>query len=331
MIETVARVNLMVNEVLKIKKNRLMPDKLTGNERRLSLISGIYGDELQGQFICYEVIRRIKEDYSSLTGIVDIYPSVNPMALEAHTREIPGVELDMNELFPGAKSGAMGEYAASCIIDDIISSEDGPKTEFCFDLHGSNMYLTEIPQIRLNDDVVDEVMPYATKLGPDMIWIHPSTQVKDGSLVYELNKRGVVSCVTESGCAYRINQDYGNQLIDGIFNLMSYMGIWQGEVKQKKKRPLVAYDSQVSYINSESSGIFIPNIKIHDKVQAGMKIGSVVDVLTGSVQEVIIAPRKGIVSAMREYPAIEVGSLLCRIVGTGSDKNDDILSEAKNH
>ena len=72
MIETVARVNLMVNEVLKIKKNRLTPDTITGNEKRIALVSGIYGDELQGQYICYEVIRRIKEDYSSLTGIVDM-------------------------------------------------------------------------------------------------------------------------------------------------------------------------------------------------------------------------------------------------------------------
>ena len=71
MIETIARVNLMVNEVLKIKKNRLTPDIITGNEKRIALVSGIYGDELQGEFVCYEVIRRIKEDYASLTGIVD--------------------------------------------------------------------------------------------------------------------------------------------------------------------------------------------------------------------------------------------------------------------
>ena len=41
MIETVARVNLMVNEVLKIKKNRLTPDNITGDEKRIALVSGI--------------------------------------------------------------------------------------------------------------------------------------------------------------------------------------------------------------------------------------------------------------------------------------------------
>ena len=313
MIETIARVNLMVNEVLKIKKNRLTPDVLTGNENRLALVSGIYGDELQGQYVCYEVIRRVKEDYSSLTGIVDIYPFINPMALEAKTRVIPGPELDMNELFPGAKSGAIGEYAASCLIDDIISSEDGPKTKFCLDIHGSDLYLKEMLQIRMNDDAVDDIMPYATKLNTDMVWVHPSSQVKRGSLVYELNKRGVISCMTESTTAYKIDQNYGNKLVDGIFAVMKHMGIWKGEVNEIR-HPRIAYDNQVTYINSESSGIFIPNVDIHDRVEAGMLIGTVVNVLTGTVEQKVIAPNSGVITAIREYPAIEMGSLLARIV-----------------
>lgn len=312
----------MVNEVLKIKKNRLTPDVITGKERRICLVSGVYGDELQGQFVCYEVIRRIKEDYKSLTGIVDIYPTINPLAMEAKTREIPGSELDMNELFPGAKSGAIGEYVASCIMDDIISDEDGPKAEFCLDVHGSNLYLNEILQIRMNDDVVDELMPYATKLNTDMIWIHPSSQVRKGSMVYELNKRGVHSCVTEACSAYRIGQKDGNNLVDGIFALMKHLGMWQGNVPEIR-RPHVAFDNQVTYLNSETSGIFIPNVKIHEKVDAGMRIGSVVDILTGSVQEVIIAPKRGMVSAIREYPSIEVGSLLARIVGDANENSEE--------
>ena len=312
MIETVARVNLMVNEVLKIKKNRLTPDTITGNEKRIALVSGIYGDELQGQYICYEVIRRIKEDYSSLTGIVDVYPYINPLALEAKTREIPGPELDMNELFPGAKSGALGEYAASCLMEDILSAEDGPKTEFCLDIHGSDLYLKEIPQIRLNDDVVDDVMPYAAKLNSDMIWVHPSNQVKGGSMVHELNQRGVVACVTESTSAYRIDQKSGNQLVDGIFAMMADMGIWQGEVVNVKK-PRVTYDKQMTFINSESSGQFISNVDILDKVEVGDLIGYVVNVLTGTVEQKVIAPSRGLITAIREYPAIEVGSLLARI------------------
>jgi len=308
MIETIASVNLMVGETLKIKKNRLVPDFPTGKERRICLVSGIFGDELQGQYICYEVIRRIKKDFDKLTGIVDIYPSLNPMGMEAKTREIPGSELEMNGLFPGSPSGVMGEYAAYCIFEDMKGAE------FCLDIHSSNMYLHEIPQIRMNDDCVDSVMPYAKLLNTDMIWVHPSNQVKNGSLAYELNRIGVKCCVTESCYAYKINQDYCNQIVDGIFALMKEMEIWSGDVIEPRE-PLVTNDDEVIYINSDWSGIFIPAVGVHSFVRKNDEIGKVVDVITGSVEEVIRAPKDGIITAMREYPAIEEGSLLTRMVG----------------
>ncbi len=308
MIETVASVNLMVEEVLKIKKNRLMPDFPTGSEKRIAIVSGIYGDELQGQYVCYELTRRIKADYDKLKGIVDIYPALNPLGLEAKTREIPGPELEMNSLFPGSPSGVMGEYAAYSVFEDLRGAD------FCLDVHGSNMYLHEILQIRMNDDCVDELMPYARALNTDMIWIHPSNQVKQGSLVYELNRIGVRSFVTEASYAYKIDQNYGNQLVDGIFALMKEMGIWTGETIVPRE-PLVTNDAEMTFINSDVSGIFIPEVTVSTFVRKGTQIGTVIDVITGSVEEVVTAPRDGVISALREYPAIEEGSLLARIVG----------------
>ena len=269
----------------------------------------VLGDEIQGQYVCYELIRRIKEDYGSLKGIVDVYPALNPLGMEAKTREIPGPELEMNGLFPGSPSGVMGEYAAYCVFEDMRDAD------FCVDVHGSNMFLHEILQVRMNNDNVDELLPYARALNTDMIWIHPSNQVKRGSLVYELNRIGVKSFVTESSYAYRIDQNYGNQLVDGIFALMKELGIWEGETIIPRE-PLITNDEEMSFINSESSGIFIPDVRVSSFVRKGDRIGTVVDVITGSVEEIVTAPKTGVISAMREYPAIEEGSLLARIVAS---------------
>ena len=76
MIDTVVSVKLPIGEMLRIKRNRLMPDVVTGEEKRICLVSGIYGDELGGQYICGEIIRRIKAEFENLTGIVDVYPAV---------------------------------------------------------------------------------------------------------------------------------------------------------------------------------------------------------------------------------------------------------------
>ena len=54
MIETVMTAQMPVGLPIKIKKNRLEPDTIQENMPRLSIVAGVHGDELQGQYICYE-------------------------------------------------------------------------------------------------------------------------------------------------------------------------------------------------------------------------------------------------------------------------------------
>ena len=65
MIETIASVGLPVGEVLRIKKNRILPEDTEKNAGRISIVTGIHGDELEGQYICYELQRRINEKKSA--------------------------------------------------------------------------------------------------------------------------------------------------------------------------------------------------------------------------------------------------------------------------
>lgn len=308
MIDTVVSVEMLVEEVMRIKKNRLAPDECTGKEKRLCLASGSHGDELCGQFICYEIIRKIKKDFQNLTGIVDVYPSMNPLGLDAQTRDFPLMDIDMNTIFPGDDDGAILEHAASRVIKDMAGAD------VCLDIHSSNSLIREIPQVRLNDDVIETVMPYAKMLNAELVWIHPSTSVRPGSLAYALNAIGVKSMVIEAGVALRIDYEYCEQIVDGIFSLMKHMGIWQGEVNAPR-RPIIATDGDVHFVNAESSGLFVPNIKHSMEVKKGEKIGTIVDVITGSVEERIYAPCDGLVFTLREYPAVEEGALIARIYG----------------
>ena len=119
-IHSVCQVKLPVGEILNIRKNRLMPsDQNHKEKKRIGIVTGIHGDELEGQYVCYEVIRRIREHPEFLTGIVDVYPAMNPMGIDSVTRGIPGFDLDMNRIFPGSRDGAMTEYVAHEIIEDL--------------------------------------------------------------------------------------------------------------------------------------------------------------------------------------------------------------------
>lgn len=173
MIETVVSANMLIGEVMRVKKNHLAPDFPTGNEKRLCIVSGIHGDEVAGQYICYELIRRIKKDFDKLTGIVDVYPFINPMGLEAQYRDVPVFDIDMNTLFPGSKDGTVGEYTAAKVMKDIEGAD------ICVDVHSSSVYIKEIPQVRVNSDVASELAPYVACMNVDVVWIHPSSTVME--------------------------------------------------------------------------------------------------------------------------------------------------------
>ena len=164
MIEEVVSVELPVHERLVVRKNRLMNEENGIDMPRISIVTGTHGDELDGQYICYEVIRRIEREKNKLKGIVDIYPDINPLGLDTGSRGIPMFDLDMNRVFPGDNNGAMAEYVAAGIIEDIIGSD------LCIDIHSSNIFVNEMPQVRINDDTQEKLLPYAKMMNAQFVW-----------------------------------------------------------------------------------------------------------------------------------------------------------------
>lgn len=308
LLQDVVSVSLPVNERMMIKKNHFEPYNLTGNEKRICIVTGIHGDELEGQYVCYELIIKLSENRHLLSGIVDIYPSMNPLGMDSIKREMPIFELDMNMIFPGSETGAVAEHIAAAIMNDIKGAD------ICIDIHASNIFLREIPQVRISEETAPKLLPYAKMLNVDFIWVHSSVTVMEATLSHSLNKEGTPTLVAEMGVGMRITKSYGDQLLDGIFNLMAEMGIWTGETK-KVSHPIVSTDGNVSFIYSDTSGIFMPAIKHWAGISKGDHIGDILDPLSGAVEQEIFAPCSGIVFTLREYPVVYEGSLLARILG----------------
>ncbi len=308
--ECVLSVNLPVNENLVINKNRLMPKNSEKKKmKRISIVTGVHGDELEGQYVCYELARRIKGDMKHLTGIVDIYPALNPLGIGSITRGIPGFDLDMNRIFPGNNEGSMTEYIASKLISDL------EKSDLCIDIHASNIFLTELPQVRINENTKDKLVPLARKLNVDYIWVHSAATVLESTLAYSLNQLGTPTLVVEMGVGMRITKAYGDQLVDGIFVLMKELGIWDGDVITPKK-PIESLDDEgrVHFINAAYSGVFIPCVGHNVMLQKGEHIGDIVDSLTGEISEEINSPCDGLLFTLRDFPIVDEGSLIARIL-----------------
>lgn len=308
MIQEVVSVDLPVHERLVIKKNRLEPENMTGKEKRISIVTGTHGDELDGQYICYEIIKKIQMYPEKLKGILDIYPDVNPLGIDMGSRGIPMFDLDMNRVFPGDNNGAVAEYTAAGLIDDIIGSD------FCLDIHSSNIFLKEMPQLRMTEENKDKLLPYAKKLNADFIWIYSSKTVLDATLAYSLNNMGVPTLVAEMGVGHRINNEYCQQLIEGVFNLMTELEVWD-DAPVNVRNSIVSTEGQVSFISAAGSGIFVSSINSMGTIGMGTHIGDIIEPITGKVIQRIESPTDGIIFSLREHPVVYKGALIARVYG----------------
>lgn len=308
MIKTVSTLELPVGERLIIKKNVLKPERCTGKEKRICIVTGTHGDELEGQYVCYELNRRIQAGIEHLKGIVEIYPALNPLGVDSITRYFPVVDVDMNRIFPGTRNGSVAELVASEIVSDLAGAD------ICVDIHASNIYIREIPQVRLNESTAADLLPYAELLNTDFIWVHQASTVMESTLAHSMNMIGVPTLVVEMGVGMRITEKFCLQLVDGIFCVMKELGIWDGETV-KAKRPMISLGGEVALINAEHSGLFVSKVKHSNVIRKGDVIGEIVDPLEGTVLETLYAPCDGMIFTLRAYPIVETGALIARILG----------------
>ena len=307
---------LPVGEKLSIRRTRFEPQEKSKNKvKRISIVSGIHGDELEGQLVIYLLAEWLNNNSDKLKGIVDIYPAVNSLGVDTITRGFPLYEVDLNRTFPGSPNEFLPGQVVHALANDVKGSD------IAIDIHSSNIFLREIPQIRINKEYSPSTLPLAKELNCDFIWIHDAVTVLESTFSHTMNSMGTKTLVVEMGVGMRLTKEYGTQLLIGILNLMKKEGIITCEEEFNVRTPFSSEVGDVFYLNAPESGLFVPELDHCAIIKEGDKIGDIVDPLTGSIKATLTAPNDGILFTLREYPVVYEGSLLARIFGGKNAKD----------
>ncbi len=307
MVEILEEYELPIGEKYKLIRNRLTPSSEINSPGRISIVSGIHGDEIEGQYVCYEVARRINESPESLMGIVDIYPALNPFGIDMASKINPLYKRDMNRTFPGSENGTLVDRMANAVISNIAGSD------ICIDIHASDIFVREIPQVRLSEEFAENLLPLAKLTNADMIWMNATATVHESTLAHSLNCLGVPTLVIEMGQGHQINKPYGDQIVDGIFNILCELGMWTGP-RPRTQLPAMSGDGSVEFIRSEHAGIYMPLTEHNHFVKAGEVIGELIDPFKGEKIQEITTSGSGLLFTQRIYPVVSEGDLLARIL-----------------
>jgi predicted deacylase len=285
-----------------------------GEGPRVAVVSGIHGDELEGLYVCHRLAARLealaRERPGALLGSLELYPALNPLGLDTLQRHVPIYDVDLNRVFPGHRAGLLPQRLAHAAMAPLLGAA------LVIDIHASNVYLREIPQVRIARAFESKLVPLARRLNVDLIWVHEAVTVLENTIAHSLNERGVPCLVMEMGVGMRVTPAFAEQVVTGILHAARELGALdpQLELEPAEHAPLVADDTNVHYLNAATSGLFAPCAEHWDAVRRGELLGRIVSPLRGDTLCEVRSPVDGVLFTLREYPLVYEGSLLARIM-----------------
>jgi len=281
-------------------------------KNRLAIISGLHGDELEGIALCGRLVsylsRLEEENPEAILGQIEIYPTANPQSLASSQRLWPMGDLDMNRQFSGNGTSLLSDVSKR-ILKDIIHNSD-----IAIDIHAGNLFLKELPQVRIIEGYDKKLIPLALQCNVDLIWVHPIADFFKLTLGFNLNKAKVRTIVIEAGVGARLDKEIGNQLFLGMIQFMRSIELLDCEEPVvQKKEPILVNPDEVTMSAANTSGFFVPEVNLGEWVEKGSLIGKIICPNNGNVLEEIIASSNGLTFTLREYPMTYEGSVVARI------------------
>jgi predicted deacylase len=118
------------------------------------------------------------------------------------------------------------------------------------------------------------------------------------------------------GVGMRVTPSFAEQVVAGILHTARELGALDAELELETAEhvPLVADDTNVHYLNAETSGMFVAAAAHWNAVRKGELLGRIVSPLHGDVLAEVRSPVDGVLFTLREYPLVYEGSLLARIM-----------------
>jgi uncharacterized protein len=281
--------------------------------KRVSLVAGLHGDEFEGLYICHRLIQILKsleeQDASSFEGEINIYPAVNPQALEAGTRLWPFFSNDINRMFGRTDTASLPAETSKVLLNNLKTNSD-----LVIDIHSSNLHLMELPQIRIIKSFEKKLVPLAKLCNVDLIWVHPHAEIFESTLGYNLNQAQISTLVIETGICLRINKNHCSQIILGILNLLRKTGALHTDEPQVTiAEPRLVLPEAVTMVQAANAGLFIKRAQVGQQVSEGEKIGDLIDPVQGQVLQEVRSPCSGLLFTLREHPLTLKSAPLARI------------------
>jgi predicted deacylase len=238
----------------------------------LCVVAGIHGDEINS----FEIARRSFQaiDPQRLKGTLIVIPAANAMGFRTMNRYMTD-RRDLNRAFPGSVKGSVASIVANAIFERVVR-----RCDYLIDLHTGSNFRTNVAQIR-----VDMNDPRSLALAENFgVGVIVDGAGPSGSLRREAVNAGVAAIIYESGPPYVFLEREIENGARGVLNAMDFLGMYETPGERPKAQKLVR--SGWIRVPRGQGGIFLTDVKLGDRVNAGDLLGTVTDPVTDIAHEI---------------------------------------------
>jgi predicted deacylase len=258
----------------------------------LCVTSGIHGDEINSVEIARRAFASV--DAKQLKGTLIVLPVINASGFRTMQRYMPD-RRDLNRAFPGSSRGSVGAIVAGAVFENVVK-----RCDRLVDLHTGSNYRTNMAQIRV--DVTDaHAFELAKHFGSGIIVAGAGP---DGSLRREATKAGVPAIIYESGPPYVFVEKEIETGVEGLLNVLDFLEMY--ESGREVRHCQVLMKSKWVRVPRGKGGIYLPSVRLGDRVKKGDVLATVTDPFTDEAHEIV-----------SEVEGLVVGGALPQVVLSG--------------
>ena len=231
---------------------------------KVFVCAAVHGGEGTSIYVAYEMIRVLKEE-KDLCGEVTILPISNPPAFKMLQRNSPIDNMNLNRVFPGDINGSISQKLAACIWEEAI------KADYTVDLHCVRS--DAITHVISMWQASEKALEFA-RIIPNPVCV--TSHGAPGLLFVELTLKGKYANLIEfpgHGNAGIVDIPAGKRGFDTMLSMLRSLKVIPG--KPYKVIPEVLGPTRS--VPSPCDGMFLPQVRPGDRVEAGQVLGRVED------------------------------------------------------
>lgn len=268
----------------------------------LLLIGGVHGDETNG----VEIVRQIvsKGLNKPEIGTVICIPLLNVFGFLNQSREFPDGR-DLNRVFPGSNTGSLASRFAYHIMKEVI-----PHIDYCIDYHTGGAQRFNYSQIRIDEG--DDVTFKLAKIFGSPYIVYSNSQER--TFRKSMSKQGKKVLLFEGGKSLNLDKTVTKIGIQGAINIMHELGLRDFSSKIinpiDEIPPIIITSSK--WIRAKHSGMYRSEVSAGQKVEKGVKLGSISDPF-GDFESIFKCTQEGYILNSNHSPVVNQGDALLHI------------------